>query len=80
MKDEGGVLGIILKNEKIEITSLNYPEESFNQLDQRSKKLIGGNERLLIMDNENQVLEFEADALKSLGLDNVQLSEIMVTS
>jgi PAS domain S-box-containing protein len=43
--------------------------EGLNHLDQKNKELIGGNERLLIVDDENQVLEFEADALKSLGYE-----------
>ena len=43
--------------------------KSFKHLDKKRKELIGGSERLLIVDDENQVLDFEVDALKSLGYE-----------
>jgi signal transduction histidine kinase/ActR/RegA family two-component response regulator len=38
-----------------------------HHLDNSQKKIVGGNERLLVVDDEDYVLDFEADALKSLG-------------
>jgi PAS domain S-box-containing protein len=42
---------------------------NFHKLDNKKKEIIGGSERLLIVDDEDYVLDFEADALKSLGYE-----------
>jgi PAS domain S-box-containing protein len=42
---------------------------SSHHLDDNQKDIIGGSERILVVDDENSVLDFEADALKSLGYE-----------
>ena len=42
---------------------------NLNDFDNHQREIIGGSERILVVDDEDYVLEFEADALKSLGYE-----------